>query len=241
MGLTLDGVNGISATGNIISSQGFISATGNIYAGNLITALSTIGNVSGTNILASGSMLAAGTMSSTGAATHASLSLGTPLPVDSGGTGRSALTENNVLLGNGSAALQLLAPGAVNNVLVSNGTTWVSGAVPAPVVVFDGQIPYNTVSTFTINPNKLTVWFVCEGNGAGGNQGLFLGISWGAGALTNSLNFFNAGVNFQVTFAGSLLKTLAAGNGTTLLLQPYGNNIGGYGAPTSAPCLVMQF
>ena len=50
------------------------------------------------------------------------------LPVVSGGTGATTLTANNVLLGNGTSALQVVAPGTTGNVLTSNGTTWVSQA-----------------------------------------------------------------------------------------------------------------
>ena len=54
----------------------------------------------------------------------------TDLAVADGGTGSSSLTANNVLLGNGTSALQVVAPGTANNVLTSNGTTWTSAAVP---------------------------------------------------------------------------------------------------------------
>jgi hypothetical protein len=50
------------------------------------------------------------------------------LPVANGGTGATTLTANNVLLGNGTSALQAVAPGATGNVLTSNGTTWTSAA-----------------------------------------------------------------------------------------------------------------
>lgn len=50
------------------------------------------------------------------------------LPVANGGTGATSLTANNVLLGNGTSALQVVAPGTSGNVLTSNGTTWVSSA-----------------------------------------------------------------------------------------------------------------
>ena len=53
------------------------------------------------------------------------------LPVGSGGTGATTLTANNVLLGNGTSALQAVAPGAAGNILTSNGTTWAS-TTPAP-------------------------------------------------------------------------------------------------------------
>jgi hypothetical protein len=48
----------------------------------------------------------------------------------SGGTGQSSLTANNVILGNGTSAVQFVAPGASGNVLTSNGTTWASGSTP---------------------------------------------------------------------------------------------------------------
>ena len=48
--------------------------------------------------------------------------------VANGGTGAATLTANNVLLGNGTSALQAVAPGTSGNVLTSNGTTWASTA-----------------------------------------------------------------------------------------------------------------
>jgi hypothetical protein len=52
------------------------------------------------------------------------------LPVANGGTGAATLTANNVLLGNGTSALQAIAPSTSGNVLTSNGTTWASTALP---------------------------------------------------------------------------------------------------------------
>jgi hypothetical protein len=60
-----------------------------------------------------------------------SLVLGAALPVASGGTGATTLTANNVVIGNGTSAVQFVAPGTSGNLLTSNGTTWTS-AVPAP-------------------------------------------------------------------------------------------------------------
>lgn len=62
------------------------------------------------------------------------------LPVASGGTGAATLTANNVLLGNGTSAVQAVAPGTSGNVLTSNGTTWTSTALPAGgVTSLNGQ------------------------------------------------------------------------------------------------------
>ena len=48
------------------------------------------------------------------------------LAVANGGTGATALTANNVVLGNGANAVQVVAPSTSGNVLTSNGTTWQS-------------------------------------------------------------------------------------------------------------------
>jgi hypothetical protein len=53
------------------------------------------------------------------------------LGADQGGTGAATLTANNVLLGNGTSAVQFVAPGTNGNVLTSNGTTWSSTAPAA--------------------------------------------------------------------------------------------------------------
>jgi hypothetical protein len=53
------------------------------------------------------------------------------LPVANGGTGAATLTANNVLLGNGTSAPQVVAPGSNGNILTSNGTTWVSSTPAA--------------------------------------------------------------------------------------------------------------
>jgi hypothetical protein len=51
--------------------------------------------------------------------------------VANGGTGQTSLTANNVILGNGTSAVQLVAPGTSGNVLTSDGTTWASTAPAA--------------------------------------------------------------------------------------------------------------
>ena len=67
------------------------------------------------------------------------LTLGTALPVGSGGTGLTTMTSNAVLLGNGTAAPTFVAPGTVGNILTSDGTTWTSAPAPASgVTTFSG-------------------------------------------------------------------------------------------------------
>lgn len=71
------------------------------------------------------------------------------LPVANGGTGAATLAANNVLLGNGTSALQVVAPGTSGNVLTSNGTTWTSSAAAAsPVSKF--KYEWVTADTATV-------------------------------------------------------------------------------------------
>lgn len=74
------------------------------------------------------------------------------LPVGNGGTGAATLTLNNVLLGNGTSALQVVAPGASGNVLTSNGTTWtsVAGAI-GDVTLTGAQVLTNKTIAYADN------------------------------------------------------------------------------------------
>jgi hypothetical protein len=70
--------------------------------------------------------------------------------VANGGTGATSLTANNVLLGNGTSAVQVVAPGTNGNVLTSNGTTWTSAAA-------GGGFPAGTLMLFQ-QTNAPTGW-----------------------------------------------------------------------------------
>lgn len=67
----------------------------------------------------------------TGTVTAPTLNLTNALSVSYGGLGTNSLTANSVVLGNGTSAVQTVAPGTNGNILTSNGTTWVSSS-PAP-------------------------------------------------------------------------------------------------------------
>lgn len=82
---------------------------------------------------------------STGAST---LTAGT-LPVAAGGTGAATLAVNNVLLGNGTSALQEVAPGTSGNVLTSNGTTWTSSVPSGSNITTQGL--YENSKTISTN------------------------------------------------------------------------------------------
>jgi hypothetical protein len=84
------------------------------------------------------------------------------LPVANGGTGAATLTANNVLLGNGTSALQVVAPGTTGNVLTSNGTTWTSSALAVPPSLPVGALQYFSGATTTTYPGE--EWLLCDGS-----------------------------------------------------------------------------
>jgi hypothetical protein len=81
---------------------------------------------------------------------------GPVLKVAKGGTGSATLTANNVLLGNGTSALQVVAPSTSGNVLTSNGTTWASTAPTAhyEILPITASVASSAL-TVTLNPIAL--------------------------------------------------------------------------------------
>ena len=69
------------------------------------------------------------------------------LPVANGGTGAVTLTANSIVIGNGTSAVQFVAPGTSANVLTSNGTNWTSVA-PTPGLTAGKAIAFAIVMGF---------------------------------------------------------------------------------------------
>ena len=76
------------------------------------------------------------------------LTTGATVTVAQGGTGVTSLTSNNVILGNGTSAVQFVAPGSNGNVLTSNGTTWTSAAAPGATISNDTSTASTLYPTF---------------------------------------------------------------------------------------------
>jgi hypothetical protein len=112
-------VNGITLTGTVTSS-------GNLTLGGTLGSVDLTSQVTGTLPIANGGT---GTTSTTFA--NLTTNVTGTLPVANGGTGATTITANNVVLGNGTSAVQTVAPGTTGNVLTSNGTTWQSTAPAA--------------------------------------------------------------------------------------------------------------
>ena len=125
-----------------------------------------------------------------------SLTLGTALPVASGGTGAATFTTNNVLLGNGTSAFQVVAPGTAGNILTSNGTTWQS---TAPVASGVTTISFGSTG---LTPSTAT-------SGAVSVAGTLAVANGGTGATSL------AGANIPVTNAANTFTALQTFSGST--------------------------
>lgn len=131
------------------------------------------------------------------------------LTVTNGGTGSATLTANNVLLGNGTSAVQVVAPGTSGNVLSSNGTTWVSTAPAA--------------SGATITPTTTTGTYYIVGTTSTSGTQTVASIS-----NTNAVSYnANTGALTAVSFVGS-------GSGLTALGTTTSYQVGSFGVGTAA-------
>jgi hypothetical protein len=86
-----------------------------VYLGNTTTS---IGNLSLANVTIS--------------------SVSTAITAAQGGTGLTTIAANNVMLGNATGSVQVVAPGTAGNVLSSTGTTWTSTALAGQVYPSSG-------------------------------------------------------------------------------------------------------
>lgn len=89
--------------------------------------------------------------------------------VQDGGTGRTILTADNVLLGDGTNAVKQVAPGASGNVLTSNGTTWTSAAFSASANI--QEFSSTGTSSWTKPAGAKLVHVVIFAGGGGGGGG----------------------------------------------------------------------
>ena len=131
----------------------FSNATTSIPLSQLDTDISTI--YATVNGIGNGTVALANVVITGGIVSN----LSTAISVSSGGTGATSLTANNVLLGNGTNTVQIVAPGTSGNVLTSNGTTWLSSAasggnVPSPSAI--GQVPFSTDGSTWTATQKVT-------------------------------------------------------------------------------------
>jgi hypothetical protein len=216
---TLDNARTSAATANGASTIVLRDASGAFSAG-AITGSSLSGN--GIAITAiNASNIASGTLetgrisgSYTGITGVGTLTAGTwngsVIGAQFGGTGSANLTAENVILGNGASTVKVVAPGTANNVLTSNGSTWIS---QAPSGGGGGSIPAGTVMIFgqTSAPTGFTK--LTDQDNAG------LRVVSGSAGTGGSVNFTTAFASQTPT--GSVSITAVAGSaGATTLSTP---------------------
>jgi len=119
--------------------------------------------------------------------------------VAQGGTGAASLTANNVIIGNGTNAVQFVAPGTSGNLLTSNGTTWTS---TAPAAISGLTVSQGGTGAATFTANSLLV-----GNGTSAIQELPLG-------STDQVVFVD-GSTWGTTNVHALLDPRTSNNGAT--------------------------
>jgi hypothetical protein len=166
------------------------------------------------------------------------------LPVANGGTGGTTFTANNVLLGNGTSAFQVVAPGSSGNVLTSNGTTWTSAAPSGGTITIDNKTgAYTVISSdngkvINCTANTFTVSLTAAASlGAGFNVSV-----WNTG--TGTITIDPAG---SETVDGTTTRVLRPGEGTQIIcdgtnwqtgnkktMRGYAENISGTTRPTAS-------
>jgi hypothetical protein len=158
------------------------------------------------------------------------------LPVANGGTGATTLTANNVVLGNGTSAVNFVAPGTTGNVLTSNGSTWLSqpssgGSGGLTYVVKtanyttqdkEGVLADTSGGAFTVTlpstPAAGAQVVVADSGSAWGTNNLTVGRNGSTiGGLAQDLVCDITGASVQLVYDGSTWEVYAqiGGNGGT--------------------------
>jgi len=143
-----------------------------------------------------------------------------------GGTGAATLTANNVILGNGTGAVQFVAPSTNGNVLTSNGTTWTS---TAPAATLSGQ-------TDSATPFETSLGYQA-GNVNTGINNTFVGYQAGVSNSngTNNTSFgYQSGDKITTGTQNVTIGDSAASSGTNDLTTGSNNIIIGYNAEASS-------
>lgn len=150
----------------------------------------------------------------------------TDIAVADGGTGRSTLTANNLLAGNGTSAVNLIAPGTNGQVLQSNGTTWAAATLTENSVGV-GQTWQNVLSsrstyvTYTNTTGRPIVVIVSSSDGEGR--------SWESyRAIVDGLTFR---FNHSGDFGGAGSCTIIVPNNSTYRIEGFSTRSGTVGSP----------
>jgi hypothetical protein len=244
-----DNGSGSVTTASVVSANGFAGTVANASTTPAITLSTSITGVlkgngtalseatAGTDYVAPSGALgtpSSGTLTNT---TGLPLSTGVTgtLPVANGGTGATSLTANNVILGNGTSAVQVVAPSTAGNVLTSNGTTWESTTPPAGVSLSANNTWTGTQTLQGSETNVATILqdaaekvFIVAGNNNTNNTGYFYGGSVTLYTTNNSANWTQ-----NLTFSNSTSVNTVLSVGQSLTIAILSTNGGTAYYPTS--------
>jgi hypothetical protein len=205
-------------------------------AGNNSTKVATTAYV---NSAVTTATAALGTMSTQNAnavaITGGTISGITDLTVADGGTGVSTIAANAVVLGNGTSAIQTVAPSTNGNVLTSNGTTWQSTA-PVNNSIGVGQTWQNVTVSRALNtdytnstgkPIQVVVSMVSQNGGGTGSTStataLVAGVTVAFGQNSDSSGYYSTPITFSFIVPASAVYRVntTAGSGTSVTLQQW--------------------
>jgi len=231
-----DNGSGTVTSASVVSANGFAGTVATSTTTPAITLTTSITGVikgngtalsaatAGTDYIAPSGALgtpSSGTLTNT---TGLPLSTGVTgtLPVGNGGTGATSLAANNVILGNGTSAVQVVAPSTAGNVLTSNGTTWQS-TTPAAGFSTSANNTFTGVQTFsgtataiaTILQNAAESVFIVASNSNTNNNAFNSN-----GSITYYTSNNSANWSQNLTFSGSanLNAVLSIGQSITMAI-----------------------
>lgn len=152
--------------------------------------------------------LTAGTnISVTNASGAVTLGLTGTVAAANGGTGAATLTANNVLLGNGTSAVQFVAPGTSGNLLTSNGTTWASSIPSGGISSAGATITTNTTLT-AASPGYQPIAMTALGQSVTLPNATTVSVGSPKFYLNNASGAYPVGIR---NTSGTLLMAIAAG------------------------------
>jgi hypothetical protein len=147
----------------------------------------------------------------------------TDLTVADGGTGRSTLAANAVLVGNGTSGINSVAPSTSGNILVSNGTAWTSNTIQSSGIklglgitgeVWTDLTSSRALNTVYTNSNTYPIMIVVIMSNSGNTSG------------TLSVNGLRVGVWQAVNSNGVLsLPTIVPPGGTYEATSAFGTGL----------------
>ena len=164
----------------------FATATTSIPLSQLDSDFSTV--VNAINGIGNGSNALTAANITGGTITNVTItSLVAPLAVNSGGTGLANITLDSVMVGNGTNAVKVVAPGTTGNVLTSNGTTWLSQAPAAVTAVSNISFGTTGLTPNTATSGAVTVAgvLVVANGGTGGSNAATAATNLGLGTGNN--------------------------------------------------------